>query len=97
MLRFALDERSPRQQLLAVLAASTPQQSRRWVALPWLLPPGAGRLSAHSPCNFFWPLPSSWNTSCMCRSSSMLASDGLVDSHWMLRELKLLNLRPCWS
>lgn len=50
-----------------------------------------------SPCPFFWPLPSSRDTSCKGKSSSTLASDGLEDSHWMLRELKLSNLRPCWS
>lgn len=60
--------------------------------LPW--PSG---WDPSSPRSVFWPLPSSRDTSCMGMSGSMLASTGLVDSQWMLRELKLLNLRPWWS
>lgn len=49
------------------------------------------------PWSFFCLLPSSNSWSSMGIVGSILARDTSVDSHNMLRELKLSNFLPCWS
>lgn len=49
------------------------------------------------PWSFICLLPSLNGSSSMGILGSMLTTDTLVDSHNMLRELKLSNFLPCWS